>query len=188
MLLKKYIGIFKNALNIKTISVLVRYANIVNYEKARVGNNIENTKVRNVSTFNFTTNDKSLTNCHWAYYLNYKFTHFMNEYLQKQDFAKNIGFMEGCNQIDLLKYEKDNFYDYHVDDGKHTNRILSCILFLNNDYEGGELCFKNTFDDEEVAVKPLPGKLIIWPSNIMFPHTVKPVKKGIRYTVVGWAR
>jgi predicted 2-oxoglutarate/Fe(II)-dependent dioxygenase YbiX len=66
--------------------------------------------------------------------------------------------------------------------------IFSCILFLNNDYEGGELCFKNTFDDEEVAVKPLPGKLIIWPSNIMFPHTVKPVKKGIRYTVVGWAR
>ena len=69
----------------------------------------------------------------------------------------------------------------------YSNRTLSSILFLNNDYEGGELTFKNTFNEEELTIKPFPGKLVVWPSNMMFPHTVKPVKKGTRYTIVAWA-
>ena len=64
---------------------------------------------------------------------------------------------------------------------------MSSILFLNNDYEGGELSFKNTFNDDEISIKPTPGTLLVWPSNILFPHAVKPVKKGIRYTIVAWA-
>jgi predicted 2-oxoglutarate/Fe(II)-dependent dioxygenase YbiX len=62
------------------------------------------------------------------------------------------------------------------------------VLFLNNDYKGGELCFKNTFDNEEFCIKPTPGMLVVWPSNLLFPHAVKPITEGTRYTIVSWAR
>ena len=91
------------------------------------------------------------------------------------------------NQLDILKYEETFHYKYHVDDGIKTPRVMSGILFLNNDYEGGDLCFKNTFDDEEISIKPTPGTLVVWPSCFLFPHTVKPITKGIRYSLVAWA-
>ena len=61
------------------------------------------------------------------------------------------------------------------------------IYLLNNDYEGGELCFKELKTEEESIVEKRANRLIIWPSNFIFPHTVKPVTKGIRYSIVGWA-
>ena len=33
----------------------------------------------------------------------------------------------------------------------------------------------------------VPNRLIIWPSNFLFPHSVLPVTKGLRYSVVAWA-
>jgi len=33
----------------------------------------------------------------------------------------------------------------------------------------------------------LKNRMLIWPSNFMYPHLVKPVTKGIRYSVVSWA-
>jgi hypothetical protein len=186
MLLKRYITQFNNVLNIENVSVLIRLANTLSYEKAKIGLGVENTKIRNVSTFKFSTKEKSLTNCHWCYYLNYRIIHFMNEYLRKENFLDYTR-IENCNQIDLLKYEKDNHYNYHIDAMSISDRTLSSILFLNNDYEGGELTFKNTYNEEELLIKPYPGKLVVWPSNMMFPHAVKPVKKGTRYTIVAWA-
>ena len=187
MLLKNYIAQFHHAISYENVSVLVRYANTVEYKKAQIGLGVVNDKVRNVSTFNFTANEKSLTRCHWANYLNYKITQCMNTYLEKQNLLKYTSYIASLNQLDLLKYEKDNHYDYHVDSIFFTQRTLSSILFLNNDYEGGELSFKNTFNDDEISIKPTPGTLLVWPSNILFPHAVKPVKKGIRYTIVAWA-
>ena len=40
---------------------------------------------------------------------------------------------------------------------------------------------------KDIIIKGSPGDLVIWPSNFLFPHGVKPVKKGKRYTVVAWA-
>ena len=31
------------------------------------------------------------------------------------------------------------------------------------------------------------NRMIIWPSTFLYPHTVKPVTKGTRYSVVAWA-
>lgn len=187
MLLKNYITQFHNAVSYKNVSVLIRYANTVDYVKGKVGLGVENKKIRNVSLFHFAANEKSLTKCHWANYLNHKITLCMNTYLQKQNLLNYTHPIQGLNQLDLLKYEKDNFYDYHTDDHKNSIRVLSAILFLNNDYEGGELSFKNTFNDDEISVKPTPGTIVVWPSNFLFPHAVKSVKNGIRYTIVAWA-
>jgi predicted 2-oxoglutarate/Fe(II)-dependent dioxygenase YbiX len=53
-------------------------------------------------------------------------------------------------------------------------------LFLNDDYEGGEIIVA---DNE---YHPTVGSALIFPSNFMFPHEVKPVTKGERWSVISW--
>ena len=76
----------------------------------------------------------------------------------------------------------------HVDhihsifDGEHKGiPILSIIGLLNDDFEGGELYINN---------KPIDfkrGDVLIFPSNFVYPHKVKPVTKGEMYSYVSWA-
>ena len=54
------------------------------------------------------------------------------------------------------------------------------MLFLNDNYKGGQ------FIISDVLYKPEQGSAIIFPSNFMFPHEVKTIKKGTRYSIVTW--
>ncbi len=87
----------------------------------------------------------------------------------------------------LLKYTKGGFYKTHCDSGTHNHRELSAVIFLNNDYEGGHLqFFEPNSKDLILDVKPDVGKVVLWPSNYLFPHQATPVTKGTRYTIVSW--
>ena len=61
------------------------------------------------------------------------------------------------------------------------------IYFVNDDYEGGELFFELPKIKESYKVGVKKDRLIIWPSNFLYPHKVEPVTKGIKYSVVSWA-
>ena len=90
--------------------------------------------------------------------------------------------IEKISQLDILKYESNNFdagYHFHTDFGyKCTERALS------NDFEGGEFVFD--LPSGEFCVPQNIGDAIIFPSNFMFPHQVNKVKKGTRYALIGW--
>jgi len=58
---------------------------------------------------------------------------------------------------------------------------LTILGALNDDYEGGELLM---FGDYKIDMPA--GSVAVFPSNFMFPHEVKPVKKGIRFSYVSW--
>jgi predicted 2-oxoglutarate/Fe(II)-dependent dioxygenase YbiX len=58
-------------------------------------------------------------------------------------------------------------------------RKLTFDLFLNDDFEGGEL---QLLHDEVLAVKK--GKLLAFPSFL--PHKVTAVTSGVRYVIFGW--
>jgi predicted 2-oxoglutarate/Fe(II)-dependent dioxygenase YbiX len=66
---------------------------------------------------------------------------------------------------------------------KSTNRDLSIIFYLNNDFEGGDF----VFPDLKVRVRPEPGMMVCFPSNHHYMHGVEPVTKGKRYSIVSWA-
>ena len=90
------------------------------------------------------------------------------------------------------KYNVEQKMDYHVDhihslfDGQRKGiPILSIITLLNEDYEGGEFCFK--LGDKEVEYEIKAGECLVWPSLFMYPHYVKPVTKGERQSFVVWA-
>jgi len=80
----------------------------------------------------------------------------------------------------LCKYPEGGFLSYHSDsDGDAASLTLS--FNINDNYEGGEICFwRNTY------MNTCANTMHVYPSNLLYPHEVKPVKKGIRYSVISW--
>jgi len=66
---------------------------------------------------------------------------------------------------------------------KSTDRDLSIVFFLNNDFEGGDFIFPEL----KVRVRPEPGMMVCFPSNHNYSHGVEPVTRGKRYSIVTWA-
>jgi hypothetical protein len=83
-----------------------------------------------------------------------------------------------------LKYENNNKFDWHIDDGKKYPRTVSVSAYLNDDYEGGEIEF-NHFN---ISHKPSAGDIIVFGSSYPYMHRVNPVTSGTRYAVVNWYR
>jgi predicted 2-oxoglutarate/Fe(II)-dependent dioxygenase YbiX len=67
---------------------------------------------------------------------------------------------------------------------KSTDRDLSMVFYLNDDFEGGDFIFP----DLKIRIRPEPGMLICFPSNRNYKHGVEPVTKGKRYSIVCWAQ
>jgi len=90
----------------------------------------------------------------------------------------------------FLYYNVGGKYDIHNDSEDYINnrlqrvceRDVTFLLYLNDDYTGGEL----EFPDWGVTFKPKAGTLIAFPSYIEFSHQVRPVTSGERYNLVSW--
>jgi hypothetical protein len=59
------------------------------------------------------------------------------------------------------------------------SRTYVCGIFLTDDYEGGEI----TFDDYEIALKPKPGSLLMFP-GFSSRHGVNKVTSGLRLNIL----
>lgn len=104
----------------------------------------------------------------------------------------------------FTKYKLNQHYDWHQDgfvepykspDPNFNNKIrkISTVVFLSDQkkYKGGEFMFY--FSDprvkksKKVRLKELEGmgSILVFPSSVW--HTVKPVIKGTRYSLVLWS-
>lgn len=90
------------------------------------------------------------------------------------------------NQIDLLKYSTGGKYEVHTDHFSTAPRHLSVIINLNDEYEGGDLIFTDQKEKEIKRLKLGKGSVVFFPSNFMYPHSIQPITKGIRYSIVAW--
>ena len=123
---------------------------------------------------------------------------------------KNAGWnfeWDSSEPCQFTKYKLNQYYDWHCDSwdkpydkpGKHDHgkvRKLSmtCQLTDGSEYEGGELEFDyrnyepHMRDESQHLIKAkeiLPkGSIVVFPSFVW--HRVKPVTKGIRYSLVMW--
>ncbi len=91
-------------------------------------------------------------------------------------------------QIDLLKYSVGGKYEVHIDQFTITPRHLSIIINLNDDYEGGDLIFTDQKEKEIKRLKLGKGSIVFFPSNFMYPHSIQPITKGTRYSIVSWLK
>lgn len=85
------------------------------------------------------------------------------------------------DQMNILKYEKSGHLPEHSDHGI-SSRTLSVVMYLNDDYIGGEISFPCV----GVTVKPEAGSIIFFPSNFVFTHEVAEIKEGVRYALPNW--
>jgi len=99
--------------------------------------------------------------------------------------------LDDYEQVQLTKYNQDNYYKWHQDSGNLAGplarRKLSAVLQLSKpeDYEGCELqIFNGDLDLEKLPIEN-QGSLIIFSSTEW--HRVTPLTSGIRYSLVFWA-
>jgi predicted 2-oxoglutarate/Fe(II)-dependent dioxygenase YbiX len=190
MEIKNFVKIYDSVLPLNAVGNLIKYANISEFQQTRVGadNNKEGRvdfNIRRTFAKQLSNLSNSLSEVHWFNILHNCFEQGINNY--RSDLKLFHCEYKSIFDIEILKYENSGFYTWHVDHFSEIPRTLSCILLLNNDYEGGNLCFKNPDGSGEWEVEIKPNRLIIWPSNFLYPHTVKPLTKGKRYSVVAWA-
>lgn len=102
----------------------------------------------------------------------------LSNYRKRYGIAEEL-WHEGYN---MLKYRGGEEYKAHYDGGTSTRRQVSAIIYLNNDYEGGEVEFVNF----KIKIKPEPGMMLIFPSNYPYSHIAHPVKSGVKYALVTW--
>jgi hypothetical protein len=93
--------------------------------------------------------------------------------------GKNIKSRE--KTMHILKYDKSGHLPAHQDQGI-SSRVLSVLLYLNDDYEGGEIEFRHS----GIKFKPKAGSILFFPSNFLYVHEVYPVTKGPRYALPNW--
>jgi PKHD-type hydroxylase len=105
--------------------------------------------------------------------------------------------------VQFGRYGPGGTYDWHKDEfdqpfgeeappaWRGLSRKLSAVVNLSDpaDYEGGELLFKDTYgkeveDDTVLAAMRQRGSVVVFPAYT--PHTVTPVTRGVRYSLVSW--
>lgn len=84
----------------------------------------------------------------------------------------------------LLRYTEGQFFVEHSDGSDKLGRALSIVIYLNDDYEGGEIYFRN----QNLTIKPRAKSMVMFPSTDDFLHEAKPVISGTKYAIVSFWR
>ena len=98
-----------------------------------------------------------------------------NGYIIKYENGQFIGPHSDCN----IAYESDGVTPINT---LPMHNILTCGLFLNEDFTGGELHYRPW----GITAKPSAGSVLIYPSSYMGCHEVAPVTNGTRYAYLCW--
>ena len=135
----------------------------------------------------------------WIYNAIHPFIHQANK---NANWNFEWRFSESCQ---FTKYKKGQYYDWHCDSwerpyhkpeepnshGKQRKLSVTLSLSDDKDYSGGELEFdmRNTYPDKKANTHVLKeirskGSLVVFPSDVW--HRVKPVKRGVRHSLVIW--
>jgi len=133
----------------------------------------------------------------------------LHPYIHRANKAAGWNFdWDYSEQIQFTKYKLNQYYDWHCDSwdkpydrpntpehGKIRKISMTCQLTDGSEYKGGELEFdfrnydpplrdesKHLRQAKEILSK---GSVIVFPSFLW--HRVKPVTKGVRYSLVMWS-
>ena len=118
-------------------------------------------------------------------------TEYIINWLHKKEKMSWYTGWNGFTFPKFIRYKKGTAMKNHCDhihqlfvtkDGKARGvPILSIITALNDNYSGGELIMC-----EDYKYKLKAGETIMFPSNFLYPHSIKKITKSIRYSMVSW--
>ena len=205
MNLSNYYWYFKSALTPKFCDEVIKYGLSNTDQLARTGGygdkKLSKDQVRDMKRKR--NSDITWLNDAWIYKEIQPFVHQAN---------KNAGWnfnWDRSESCQFTKYKLNQYYDWHSDSwekaydrkdkndpshGRMRKLSMTCQLTDGSEYDGGELEFDFRNYDPHMrdetkhlrkAKEILPkGSIIVFPSHIW--HRVKPVTRGVRYSLVAW--
>lgn len=112
--------------------------------------------------------------------INNNFIYHLKEYTNKYNLNINNLLIKGLN---IQKYTNNNgYFKSHNDFNIHTTyyRLFSFIYYLNDVDEGGET------DMYFIKIKPTIGKLLIFPSDVIYQHEGNIPISNDKYIITGF--
>jgi hypothetical protein len=91
--------------------------------------------------------------------------------------------------VGMMAYEAFNFVKYegagthfkiHADHGPTYVTTVSIVVYLNDNYEGGEIWFPRF----NLTHKPKAGDIVVFPSTYIYEHASQDMISGTKYSVV----
>jgi hypothetical protein len=92
--------------------------------------------------------------------------------------------------VGIQSYEAFNFVKYegsgthfkiHADHGPTYVTTVSIVVYLNDDYEGGDIWFPRM---DNLSIKPKTGDIVVFPSTYIYEHASQDMISGTKYAVV----
>ena len=107
-----------------------------------------------------------------------------NEYVRVFGHLRTVP-MYSCVQKVQMTPAGGGYHVWHDENShlEHANRCLVWMIYLNDDYEGGE----TEFLYYKKRIQPEKGKLLIWPAGMTHAHRGGLVLERTKYIVTGWA-
>jgi len=88
--------------------------------------------------------------------------------------------------FEMMRYSVGQTFGEHIDiiqgHPEWGTRRLSVVMYLNDNYTGGEL----EFPRQGIKIKPSAKSMVIFPSEFMYPHLSRKIETGTKYAVVTW--
>jgi hypothetical protein len=97
--------------------------------------------------------------------------HYESMYNFKMDYMEAINF---------VRYKPGQHFAVHTDHGFSYTCTVSSVMYLNDEYDGGELWFPYL----DITLKPKAGDVVLFPSTYIYAHASLKIKSGIKYSAV----
>jgi predicted 2-oxoglutarate/Fe(II)-dependent dioxygenase YbiX len=118
------------------------------------------------------------------YYVEIKYT--FNNVIKQYSEEHPLFSAQHMTDFRINRYSEGGFMSQHPDSIHHSHGQqygyphVTALLILNDDFEGGEFYLA----DKEFKLEK--GSSIVFPSNFIYPHEVKVITKGTRWSILTW--
>lgn len=106
-----------------------------------------------------------------------------------QEFSKLYSYFGDLKRFkdsgyNLQRYQQGEYYHWHIDADNEAlaSRQLVAIWYLNDVEQGGETDFYH----QQVSIKPVKGKLVLFPPFWTHQHRAAEIEKGVKYIATTW--
>lgn len=86
------------------------------------------------------------------------------------------------DSLTLFKFPEGFELNQHVDTLSDESLHIASVYYINDDYTGGEISFK----DHDLTIKPKANSLVIFPGNESYTHGVNKIFDNDRYSSALW--
>ena len=121
MEINNFIKIYDNVIPVEVVSDIIVWSNKTSFEDAEIvgnGEGVVDKKTRKTKSLVLDSNQKSLTNVHFARMLGNVFAEHVKKYFKDLEIPGQEGTIRAINDILILKYEEGGHYIWHTDHAK----------------------------------------------------------------------